>query len=454
MTPTIPRSTSNSTWLGAALGPALALGLTLAACGMNSSSAPGQAFTDASIAGSIVLYDSSLPMQARTAPMAANGAFSIQTTGLTPPYLLRAEWFDEGTTRQRYGVSEGDDNVDINGFTDTAYWAACEGKPESQFFKDSDAEGKRGAAERARALLTRLLQSPLAPLFRLYGVADHRADRAAVRRLLADVSVSRSEGVLTVTNRATGLTIFVGQVGDLANGTFTAANLPPGPTAPTCTAFTYSDFAACQPDNTQVRTVLTSSPPGCAGGSPLTTQPCTYVPPGNTCTAFTYSPYGPCLPNNTQVRTVLTSRPAGCTGGSPLTTQACTYVPPVTTCTAFTYSPYGACLPNNTQVRTVLTSSPAGCSGGSPLTTRACTYVAPCTLATAVPSCTTCHGALGSGGHVGRAMTCATCHGPVDNGAGKPSRGMSAALSGSACRLTYPTSRTHGDETINFGAAE
>jgi hypothetical protein len=313
------------TWLGAA-----ALGLTLAACGTSNSSSttPGQAVTDAPIAGAILLYDSSVPMQARTASMQANGSFAIQTTGLMPPYLLRTGWSEQGAIRQLYGVSEGDDNLDINGFTDMAYWAACAGKAEDQFFRDSDAQAKRGAAETARALLTRMLQSPLAPLFQRYGISDLRADRAAVRRLLADVSVSRSEGVVSVTNRATGLGIFLGQVGGLEHGTFTAANMPPGPAAATCTSFTYTDFAACQPNNSQTRTVLTSSPAGCAGGSPLTTQACTYVPPVTTCTAFTYSAYGACQPDNTQTRAVLTTGPPGCTGGSPVTTQACTYVPP------------------------------------------------------------------------------------------------------------------------------
>jgi hypothetical protein len=31
---------------------------------------------------------------------------------------------------------------------------------------------------------------------------------------------------------------------------------------------------------------------------------------------------------------------------------------------------------------------------------------------------------------------------------------MAAALSGTACRLTYPTSGTHNNGTINFGAAQ
>ena len=126
----------------------------------------------------------------------------------------------------------------------------------------------------------------------------------------------------------------------------------------------------------------------------MTSQACTYVPPVTTCSAFTYSAWGACQPDGTQTRTVATSSPSGCTGGTPVTTQACTYVPPVTTCSAFTYSAWGACQSNNTQTRTVLTSSPSGCTGGTPVTTQACTYTAPnpVTSANIVASCTGCHG--------------------------------------------------------------
>ena len=52
------------------------------------------------------------------------------------------------------------------------------------------------------------------------------------------------------------------------------------PPTTSCT-YTYSDWSACQPNNTQTRTVISSSPAGCVG-TPVLTQSCTYVPP--TCT--------------------------------------------------------------------------------------------------------------------------------------------------------------------------
>jgi hypothetical protein len=43
---------------------------------------------------------------------------------------------------------------------------------------------------------------------------------------------------------------------------------------PTCTAFTYSEWGACQANGLQTRILKTSTPSGCFGGSPITTQTC------------------------------------------------------------------------------------------------------------------------------------------------------------------------------------
>jgi hypothetical protein len=158
------------------------------------------------------------------------------------------------------------------------------------------------------------------------------------------------------------------------------SSVTPGP-APECVAFTYGAFDPCQPDGTRSRETASASPDGCAGGAPLLTEKCTYIPPPPgppaACASFEYSSYGPCQPDGTQTRAVTGAAPLGCVGGEPDLTQACTYVAPAVPCTSFTYSAYGACQANNTQSRTVTSSSPARCTGGNPDLTRACTYVPP-----------------------------------------------------------------------------
>lgn len=46
-----------------------------------------------------------------------------------------------------------------------------------------------------------------------------------------------------------------------------------------CTAWTYSDWSSCSASGNQTRSVISSSPNSCAGGSPVLSQSCTYVEP-------------------------------------------------------------------------------------------------------------------------------------------------------------------------------
>ena len=287
----------------------------------------------------------------------------------------------------------------------TAAVRASAGEYDPQARMD-DERDRDDAVSRFMGTLNALAQVPaLAPLFDEYGlqypivVGDDDASAGLIRFLRA-VRITLSGGDVVLTNRATGGVIYSAPLSDLAEGSFDPANLPTSgatpPPAPTCTSFTYSAWGACPSSGTQTRTVLTSSPSGCTGGSPVTSQSCTSVPPtpppSTTCTSFTYSAWGACQPNDTQTRTVLVASPSGCTGGSPVTSQACTYVPPVTACT-YTYSAWGACQSNGTQARTVVSSSPTGCTG-TPVLTQSCTYAAPnpVTFQDVVSSCTMCHG--------------------------------------------------------------
>jgi hypothetical protein len=121
----------------------------------------------------------------------------------------------------------------------------------------------------------------------------------------------------------------------------------------TCTSFTYTNWSACQSNNTQTRTVTSSSPAGCAGGSPVLSQSCTYTPPA-TSAPSTSAP--------------ATSAPSSGGGGGGSSLAAVTPV----VCTSFTYANWSVCHTNNTQTRAVMAQSPVGCTGGSPLVSQSC----------------------------------------------------------------------------------
>jgi hypothetical protein len=394
-----------------------ALALAVVATGCGSDAAPesvvsGVVSSEASAAGTVSLKDSSAAARERTTRFDDTGAYVLDVNGLTPPFLLKAESTDGDRTVRLYSFSREGGRANINPITSAAVAGADEATEHGgdDVYARGDRERNRRMADGFQGLLTRL-QDVLAPLFELYGVpADPftaEGHTAELRALLHDVRFGVESGSVIVTNRETSGVIFSGPLSDLASGIFHAENLPGGPGAPppdpvTCSAFTYSAWAACQPNNTQTRTVTASSPAGCTGGAPVTSQACSYVPPVTTCSAFTYSAWAACQPNNTQTRTVSSSSPAGCTGGAPVTSQACTYVPPAC---AYTYSAWSACSASGSQTRTVASSSPAGCAG-TPVLTQSCTPP--------TQSCGTCHAippATGKHSRHTSFASCSTCHG-------------------------------------------
>ena len=99
--------------------------------------------------------------------------------------------------------------------------------------------------------------------------------------------------------------------------------------------FIYSSWSACQIDNTQSRTVSLSFPSGCAGGNPILSRSCIYVPDSApTCISFAYSTWGNCQIDSRQHRTIISSSPAECDGGNPILSRSCAYIPPTTDITS------------------------------------------------------------------------------------------------------------------------
>ncbi|MFA5087173.1 MAG: PKD domain-containing protein [Candidatus Paceibacterota bacterium] len=128
-----------------------------------------------------------------------------------------------------------------------------------------------------------------------------------------------------------------------------------------CTGFTYTNWGACQSNNTQTRGITAQAPTGCSGGSPATTRSCVYNAPVTTCSSFNYSSWSACQSNNTQTRTVTFSSPSGCTGGNPLTTQSCTYIPQTPTAAICGSA-------NGSTMASFPSGSPTLCSSGAPST--------------------------------------------------------------------------------------
>jgi hypothetical protein len=178
----------------ALLGSAL-----LAACASAEASKPesaGLAYAGGPIAGgAVTLADSSSPTRQRHATTAADGTFAVDTNGLTPPYLLKVSWNDGATARALYAIAQGDVNVDVNAITDLAFtYAAGDGGQEALW--QGAGPANHDAAVQASSVLVDVA-AEIAPILVEYDVADLVADRAGVRALLEDVTVTTANGVAT-----------------------------------------------------------------------------------------------------------------------------------------------------------------------------------------------------------------------------------------------------------------
>jgi hypothetical protein len=142
----------------------------------------------------------------------------------------------------------------------------------------------------------------------------------------------------------------------------------------TCLSFTYSPWTQCNSSALQSRTITSSNPVNCQGGSPESLlRQCS--PP---CLESNWQPSdSPCLSSNTLTRTWNKIGNCNQTIGinkSASETASCTYIPNVITCTNFTYSNWSECFSNGIQNRSLINSSPANCSGRNPVLTQSCNY--------------------------------------------------------------------------------
>lgn len=216
---------TRSLMVAAALGSAF-----LAACGAGSgkvsgSVVTGMALSDAPIGGgAVTLTDSSSSVQARQVTTRSDGSFTVDVSGLTPPYMLEVQWTGSGGTQAMHAVSDATES-DVTPITDLAFDHAAGDTGDEALFRTASATRKRIAVNQATAVLTDVA-AELAPLLNQYGIADLSTDTPAVRRLLQDVEVTQSSGMVTFSNRRTGGVIARGPRTNPTGGTFDPSQIP------------------------------------------------------------------------------------------------------------------------------------------------------------------------------------------------------------------------------------
>lgn len=204
--------------------------LLLGACGgggsVTHSSLRGVAATGSGIDGTVSVVDRDGVVVDQAT---GDGSFTIDVTGLQPPYLVRATW--TGGTIYSFALLPG--RVNVTPLTHAIVLAAAGGSSLDALYAAPGATAFAGIAA-ALAAATQSLQNGLAPLLLQYGVSDDpitgafAADHTGYDLLLDDVDFSFGGGAVTLASRAHGEVLFCASLNDLgssvANLTWTGSD--------------------------------------------------------------------------------------------------------------------------------------------------------------------------------------------------------------------------------------
>jgi len=220
---------------------AMMLGIVLAGCGSSngdravpSNAVTGVAAFGAPIYGTVTLRDASIPAKVVTTATSPDGQFMVNTNGLTPPYILTVSWPDQSSANQLHSFAAGQGRTNINPFSNVVLAAAAGVSDPSEIPANPGPDVYRSIASRQQSVINSLMKK-LASLFALYGASqdpvsgEYEADHTGLDALFDDVKISVSNGMISVTNKATGGVIFTAPINNIDSGTFTAGNMPTQP---------------------------------------------------------------------------------------------------------------------------------------------------------------------------------------------------------------------------------
>lgn len=223
-------------------------GLTLGGCGSSgggsdSAGSPaatsavvsGVAATGAPISGAVYLKDSSAPSVEKTTSTAADGSFSFDVTGLTPPFILKAQGTSGGTSATLCSFAAEAGTANINPLSNAAIAnAANVSDPTAVYAAPTPTDLQTIAANLPGAVST--LMTKLKPLLDQYSganvdpiTAPFAANHTGLDAVFDAVTIQVGAGTIIVANRQNNAPIFSAPLHNLAGGQMNMANMPTAP---------------------------------------------------------------------------------------------------------------------------------------------------------------------------------------------------------------------------------
>ena len=232
------------------IGSSLILGGCGSGGGSNSSSSTdtpastaamvsGVAATGAPLSGTIYLKDSSVPSVERTTSSATNGSFAFDVTGLTPPFILKAQGTSGGTSVTLCSFAAEAGTANINPLSNAMIAnAARVSDPLAVYAMPTQSDMQTIASNLPAAAST--MMTELKPLLDQYSGANVNpitapfvANHTGLDAVLDAVDIHITGGNMVVANRQNNATIFTAPITNLESGQINMANMPMSSQQPT-----------------------------------------------------------------------------------------------------------------------------------------------------------------------------------------------------------------------------
>ena len=126
----------------------------------------GVAATGAAINGTVCLQDAAIH---EVCMKTADGHYSFDVTGLTPPFILKASWNDNGITKELYSMAAGKGVANISPLTNAIVTVAATVAP-ATLYATPTLTAMQAAASNLSAATTKIITS-LAPLLQEFAVS-------------------------------------------------------------------------------------------------------------------------------------------------------------------------------------------------------------------------------------------------------------------------------------------
>jgi mono/diheme cytochrome c family protein len=215
------------------------------AAGVSPQVVSGVAATGSPLVGQVTLRDAS--SKDKSSNLASDGAFAIDVSDMTAPFVLKATGTADGVDRTLFSFADKPGIANVNPLTTVVLaHAAGVDDPASVFDKPDSATLAKVKSNMASSVAT--VQTKLTPLLSAFSVASTNpvnapftADHSGLDAVFDNVRVVLANGTLTITNATTGAVLFTAQLNDIEHGRFTDNDddVPkPGPRPPAPTGVT------------------------------------------------------------------------------------------------------------------------------------------------------------------------------------------------------------------------